>query len=316
MAIVFAFILGMGVGSSVRNLLPPSPTLGFLGGGLLISIMGIIDDRVDLSWFSKLLGQIVASVVLIASVYSSSAFLLSPLGLVLSLVWVVGLTNAMNFLDNMDGISAGISSVVSLTFVGLALLQGQIETAVLAAAVCGASVGFLRFNSHPARIFLGDGGSLFLGYSLASLGLLVARPTELSISLLVPVIAVSYPIFDITFVSVTRFARGQSLTQGGKDHTSHRLARLTQSTRLTVWTIYGMCATVGAVALFLERISFTPLTIAAFVAVGLRLRRRGGPSLPARAGSRGRADGHGCPGVLAAPACYSRSTSSNPGRKH
>ena len=101
--------------------LSKTPNLGFLGGGLLIFVMGIIDDRADLSWFSKLLGQIVAAVLLLASANSAGLFLFSPLGLVLSLVWVVGLTNAMNFLDNMDGICAGISGVAALAFVGLGL---------------------------------------------------------------------------------------------------------------------------------------------------------------------------------------------------
>jgi UDP-GlcNAc:undecaprenyl-phosphate GlcNAc-1-phosphate transferase len=247
---------------------------------MLIFTMGVIDDRVQLSWFSKLLGQIVAAVLLLASLSGEGAFLLSPIGLVLALLWVVGLTNAINFLDNMDGICAGIAACVALAFVGLAVLNGQIETAVLAASVGGAALGFLRFNFPPARIFLGDGGSLFLGYALAALGILSTRQTELSLSLLVPVAVLAYPIFDITFVSITRYARGQSLTQGGKDHTSHRLARIQRSDRLTAVAIYGICVLLGAVALFLQELSFPPGTAVAFVALvfgflafGVRLAR-------------------------------------------
>jgi UDP-GlcNAc:undecaprenyl-phosphate GlcNAc-1-phosphate transferase len=280
-AILLAFLIGMSVGGSFRGLLPVTPTLGFLGGALLIFAMGVIDDRVDLGWFSKLLGEIVAAVVLLASLNGEGRFLLSPLGLVLSLLWVVGLTNAMNFLDNMDGICAGIAACVSLAFVGLAALNGQIETAVLAAALGGSAIGFLWFNFPPARIFLGDGGSLLLGYSLAALGILSTRQTEFSLSLLVPVAVLAYPIFDITFVSITRYARGQSLTQGGKDHTSHRLARIQRSDRLTAFAIYGICGALGALALVLQRLSFPPGTVVAFFAVffsflafGIRLARR------------------------------------------
>ena len=291
MAIFFAFIIGMGVGGSFRVLLPPTPTLGFLGGALLIFAMGVIDDRIELGWFSKLLGQIVAAVLLLASLNGEGAFLLSPLGLVLSLVWVVGLTNAMNFLDNMDGICAGIAACVSAAFVGLAVLGGQWETAVLAASVCGGALGFLWFNFPPARIFLGDGGSLFLGYSLAALGILSTRQTEVSLSLLVPVAVLAYPIFDITFVSVTRYARGQSLTQGGKDHTSHRLARIQRSDRLTAVAIYMICAALGVLAMVLQRLAFPPGTVVAlfgvffgFLAFGVRLARRAPVDAQAAAG--------------------------------
>jgi UDP-GlcNAc:undecaprenyl-phosphate GlcNAc-1-phosphate transferase len=280
-AIFGAFVVGMGVGGSFEALLPPAPTLGFLGGGLLIFAMGIIDDRLDLGWFSKLLGQIVAAVLLLASLNGEGAFLLSPLGLVLSLVWIVGLTNAMNFLDNMDGVCAGIAACVSMGFVGLAILNGQMETAVLAAAVGGASLGFLRFNFSPAKIFLGDGGSLFLGYSLAALGILATRETGFSLPLLIPVAVLAYPIFDITFVSITRSARGQSLAQGGKDHTSHRIARITGSDRLTALTIYGICITLGIVAMAVQALSFPPATIVGFasvlfgfIAFGVRLARQ------------------------------------------
>jgi UDP-GlcNAc:undecaprenyl-phosphate GlcNAc-1-phosphate transferase len=279
-AIFAAFALALAVGALVSRVGAVTPTLGFLAGGTLIFVMGIIDDKHDLSWFSKLLGQIIAAVLLLASGNTGGVFFFSPLGLVLSLVWVVGLTNAMNFLDNMDGVCAGITAVVALTFVGLGLLSGDTAMAVIAAALCGASFGFLRFNFHPARIFLGDGGSLFLGYSLGSLGLKSIGHSDLSLSLLVPVVALAYPIFDITFVSVTRSARGQSLTQGGKDHTSHRLARIKHGTRLTAVAIYGICAALGVIALVLQRLSFAPATVVGFLVVvfglfafGIRLAR-------------------------------------------
>jgi UDP-GlcNAc:undecaprenyl-phosphate GlcNAc-1-phosphate transferase len=270
-----------------------TPVFGFLAGGFLIFVMGLIDDRHDLSWFSKLLGQIVAAVLLLASGNTVGPLSLTPLGLVLSLVWVVGLTNAMNFLDNMDGICAGIATVASAALGALSLLSGQTETAILAFALTGSCLGFLRYNFPPARIFLGDGGSLLLGYSLAALGLMASRPMELSYSLLIPVVALSYPIFDITFVSATRCARGQSLTEGGKDHSSHRLARVLGGAKSTALTIYGLCAVLGLVAVCLRQVASAPVTIVAFLVVamgflafGVRLARRApvpDPAPPVRA---------------------------------
>ncbi len=278
-AIFFAVFFALFVAGGFSGALPKMRALGFLGGGALVFVMGVIDDRVDLSWFSKLLGQIVAAILLLASDNASGVFL-TPGGLVLSLLWLVGLANAMNFLDNMDGVCSGITVVVAAVLGALALLAGQPETALLAGAVCGASLGFLRFNFFPARIFLGDGGSLFLGYSLASLGLMTTRSMDFTFALLVPVIALAYPIFDITFVSVTRVARGQSLTQGGRDHTSHRLGRLLGDARLTSVTIYAICAALGAIAVGLHQIAFPPATIVTFLAVafaffgfGMRLSR-------------------------------------------
>jgi UDP-GlcNAc:undecaprenyl-phosphate GlcNAc-1-phosphate transferase len=199
----------------------------------------------------------------------------------LALVWLVGLTNALNFLDNMDGLCAGISAVVALSFAALALLAGQPGTAIVAMAVAGATIGFLRFNFPPASIFLGDGGSLFLGYSLASLGIMTARQGAFTESLLVPVIAIAYPIFDITFVSVTRYNRGQSLAQGGRDHTSHRLSRIVGGPRPTAGVIYLICGACGLVALLVDALAYPPATLVTFVAVlcgflgfGVRLCRR------------------------------------------
>jgi UDP-GlcNAc:undecaprenyl-phosphate GlcNAc-1-phosphate transferase len=280
-AIFLAFVLALAAGAGLSKSITPERAFGFLGGATLVFAMGIIDDRVNLGWFSKLLGQIVAAILLLASDNSGGIFLLSPLGLAFALVWIVGLANAMNFLDNMDGLCAGISLVASLTFVVLGALEGDLGTALFAAAVAGATLGFLRFNFPPASIFLGDGGSLFLGYTLASLGVMTARNLDFSFSLLVPAVALAYPIFDITFVSVTRVSRGQSLTQGGRDHTSHRLARLVGGPRATAWIIYGICGVVGLLAVALEILAFAPATVVAligvvfsFVAFGIRLCRR------------------------------------------
>jgi UDP-GlcNAc:undecaprenyl-phosphate GlcNAc-1-phosphate transferase len=230
--------------------------------------MGLLDDRFDLGWFSKLLVQLVAAVLLLAGGNAGPFPLFTPAGLLLSLLWIVGLANAMNFLDNMDGVAAGIVAVASLAFAAVALTSGQADVALLATALAGATIGFLRFNFHPARIFLGDAGSLFLGYALASTGLAITHPFNSPFELLLPVLVMGYPIFDITFVSVTRALRGQHLTQGGKDHTSHRLARILNGARPTAWVIYGICAVLGIVANLLHLLAFAPATIVVTIAAG------------------------------------------------
>ncbi|MFN8177977.1 MAG: MraY family glycosyltransferase [bacterium] len=280
-AIYVAFAAALGAGGVFSGAVSASRVVGYFGGASLVFALGVIDDRLVLGWFSKLLGQIVAAILLIASENASDIFLLSPLGVAFGLLWLVGLANAMNFLDNMDGLCAGITLVASLAFVVLATIAGDAGTALFAAATAGATLGFLRYNFPPATIFLGDGGSLFLGYTLAALGMMTARKLDFSLDLLVPVVALAYPIFDMTFVSVTRVGRGQSLTQGGRDHTSHRLSRVVGSPRATAWTIYAICAAAGAVAVALEVVAFAPATVVAvlsvafaFVAFGIRLSRR------------------------------------------
>ncbi|MCA9750938.1 MAG: undecaprenyl/decaprenyl-phosphate alpha-N-acetylglucosaminyl 1-phosphate transferase [Gemmatimonadetes bacterium] len=262
-AIFAAFVLASAVAAFLSPDFAFRRFLGYFAGATVIFVMGVIDDRLDLSWFSKLLGQIVAAVLLLASENAGDILLLTPVGLVLGLFWLVGLTNAMNFLDNMDGLCAGIAATMALAFAVLALLAGQPGTVLISLALAGAAIGFLRFNFHPASIFLGDGGSLFLGYSLASLGVMITRDLDFSWDLLVPVVAVSYPIFDITFVSVTRYLRGQSLAEGGKDHTSHRLARLLGGARPTAFATYLICAATGGLAIVLGLTGIPALTIAA-----------------------------------------------------
>jgi UDP-GlcNAc:undecaprenyl-phosphate GlcNAc-1-phosphate transferase len=282
-AIFFAVILGMAAGGWIASDVHfgSSRLWGFLLGGTLIFLMGVLDDRFNLGWFSKLLVQLVAGVLLLAGGNVGPFPLFTPAGLLLSLFWIVGLANAMNFLDNMDGIAAGISATASAAFAVLALLMGQSDAAFLAAAVAGASFGFLRYNFSPARIFLGDAGSLFLGYALASAGLAITDQSDTPFALLIPVLVLAYPIFDITFVSVTRSARGQSLTQGGKDHSSHRLARILGGDRPTAWAIYAICAALGIAAILLHALSFSPATIVVaiaalwgFIAFGTTLCRR------------------------------------------
>jgi UDP-GlcNAc:undecaprenyl-phosphate/decaprenyl-phosphate GlcNAc-1-phosphate transferase len=144
----------------------------------------------------------------------------------LTVLWVLGITHAMNLLDNMDGLSAGVASIAAVTFFGIALLNGQFLVAALSLALVGVAVGFLRHNRYPAKIYMGDAGSLFLGFMLAVIGIRLEFTTVVEISVFVPIVVLAVPILDTALVTVTRLREGRSPFQGGSDHISHRLVRL------------------------------------------------------------------------------------------
>jgi len=178
----------------------------------------------------------------------------APLAFGLALFWMVGLMNAFNFLDNMDGITSGLAAIATFGIFTLALQNGHVPTAIAAISVAGGALGFLRYNFAPASIFLGDAGSLFLGYVVGGLSLrAVASAGADASSLLVPVLMLGYPIFDATLVTVSRLMDGRRLAEGGRDHSSHRLARLGLSARQTAAAIYIVSVSLTATAVLVTR---------------------------------------------------------------
>ncbi len=160
--------------------------------------------------------------------------------MLLTLLWVVGLTNALNLLDNMDGLSGGVGAVAAAFFLLLAALSGQYLVGAMAAAILGACLGFLLYNFNPASIFMGDTGSLFLGFVLAALGIKMRFPTrEPWVTWMIPLLVLAVPLLDTTLVFVSRLRRGQNpLTTPGKDHLSHRLVNAGWSRREAVLLLY------------------------------------------------------------------------------
>jgi UDP-GlcNAc:undecaprenyl-phosphate GlcNAc-1-phosphate transferase len=170
----------------------------------------------------------------------------------ITLGWVVGISNAINFLDNMDGLSAGISAVSSSFILLLAALNDQYLVGALAAAVLGATLGFLRYNFKPAKIFMGDAGALFLGFLLAILALQLRFPENSNtVTWMVPIFALGMPIFDTTLVVFSRIRRGVSPNTAGKDHASHRLVRLDFTQKEAVLILYLIAGIFGMIAIFL-----------------------------------------------------------------
>lgn len=206
-----------------------SPRIGFLVGAVAIFLVGLVDDRYGLTVWEKLVGQFIAAGFLVLSGNTDGLIGNAPLALALCLVWTVGIMNAVNFLDGLDGLAGGTCFLAGLAFAVVGILGGQPYPALVAAVAAGAALGFLRWNWSPARIFLGDAGSLFLGYLLAALGLMSTWDKSSLSYLLVPVIVLGVPIFDITFVVLVRLIEGRAISKPGRDHTSHRILRILRS---------------------------------------------------------------------------------------
>lgn len=240
--------------------------VGIFTGATLMSLMGVIDDRWGLGSYIKLAGQLLAALILIYSGVKVQIFGYW-LDIVVTIAWVVGITNAMNLLDNMDGLSGGIAMIAATYFTLLASLSNQVLVGTLAAALAGACAGFLFYNWNPAHIFMGDTGSLFLGFLLSAVAIKLRFPSNsVTITWMIPLLVLLVPIFDSTLVIISRGRRGKNpLTTPGKDHISHRLALLTGSRREAVLICYLIAGAVGLTAVYLTRASLYEALIMAVV---------------------------------------------------
>jgi UDP-GlcNAc:undecaprenyl-phosphate GlcNAc-1-phosphate transferase len=239
--------------------LPDKPRfLAIAVGATWIFAVGVWDDLRPLRPAHKFVAQILAACAFVALFYgtTSSEGLRPPTYLwlmPLAVIWITGITNAFNLLDNMDGLSAGVATLVALLMAAHAAVVGDAIVAFGALVIAGAAGGFLVFNFNPAKIFMGDCGSMFLGYSLACLTLMGESRLlsgNLFTALLIPTLALATPLFDTTFVSVVRFLNGRPISQGGRDHTSHRLVMLGLSEKRAVCYLYGITLWFGAIALW------------------------------------------------------------------
>jgi len=244
--------------------------LGVVGGATVLLVIGLWDDRRNIHPLIKLAGQALAGVLLIWSGIQVTMFSQQWLNIAVTEFWIVGICNAINFLDNMDGLAAGIAAVASGFFFVLALVEGLGLVASLAAAVLGACIAFLYYNFNPAMLFMGDAGSLVLGFILAVLGIkLEFAGRSLAATWMIPIVILGLPIFDTTLVALSRLRRRKPVYQGGKDHTSHRLNQIFGMTPArSVMTLYLISAALGLIALMLR--DSTPLQ-AQLIVAGLAL---------------------------------------------
>jgi UDP-GlcNAc:undecaprenyl-phosphate GlcNAc-1-phosphate transferase len=226
-------------------------------GATGVSFMGLIDDRWGLRPMIKLVGQVLAALLLYASGVVVGTFHQPALNLIVTVFWVVFITNAINLLDNMDGLAGGISAIAAAHFALMCSFSGQYLVGALAVAVLGACLGFLFYNLNPANIFMGDSGSLFLGFVLAATGIKLSFPENVTfVTWMVPVLVMGLPVFDTTLVILSRLRRGLNpLTTPGRDHVSHRLVAAGMRRREAVLTLYVASFVLGLLAIFVTRAS-------------------------------------------------------------
>ena len=231
-----------------------------LAGGAIALGLGIVDDVMQLSARWKLLLQVVAASVAVAGGFCVTAvsnpfggtIFLGWLGVPVTILWFVGCMNALNLLDGLDGLAAGVGLFVAVTLLLVSAVYGNGLAMLLLACLAGATAGFLRYNFHPASIFLGDCGSMLLGFWVAALSLLAARKAEAAVALLVPFIALGLPIFDTSLAILRRWSRKLPLSSADRQHIHHTLLAMGLTHRRAVLVLYVACATLGVAALLIS----------------------------------------------------------------
>lgn len=251
LAIYLAFLMSLAFTFEFRH-----DVLGIILGGTIVVMLGLIDDFGVLTPWIKLTGQLLAVFVLIKSgIRIEIAAFPEWLGLVLTVLWMVGLINAFNLLDIMDGLSAGVGAVSAGCLLVVALVQGDQTSAFMLAALIGSLLGFLRYNWHPARIYMGDTGAMFIGLLLGAMAMIGKYPSDHPLSLLTPVFILGIPIFDTLFVMYIRHRRGLPIFWGSPDHIAIRLRHWGMSVPQIVITSYLATALVGVIGLAMLSVS-------------------------------------------------------------
>lgn len=236
-----------------------------LCGAFIIAVMGVVDDCKNLSAKLKFVIQILAALVVIIggniritvftnpNIFSDNPYLVLPwwLSIGASVIWIVFITNAVNFIDGLDGLAAGVSAIMSVSLVFIALRIQEYSAAIIGLAIMGACFGFLPFNFNPAKIFMGDTGSTFLGFMLATLSIQGVFKSYAIITFAVPLLILGLPLFDALFAMIRRIYKGQSPMVADRGHLHHRLIDMGFSQKQTVFILYAISAVLGITAVVL-----------------------------------------------------------------
>ncbi|MBS1797551.1 MAG: glycosyl transferase [Acidobacteria bacterium] len=228
-----------------------------LGASSFLFLVGLLDDLLNIKPYQKLVGQLIGATILIGFRLTLPWTGYEIVDIWITVVWLIGITNAINLLDNMDGLAAGISAIAAISLAAGFGASGQTQELLFVTAFIGALLGFLVFNFNPASIFMGDCGSMFVGFLLAGSVLMNqvgGRSRGVMTILAVPALILFVPIFDTTFVTILRKLWGRKASQGGRDHTSHRLVALGLSERTAVLMLYGFALLAGILALFVREL--------------------------------------------------------------
>ncbi len=237
--------------------------LGVIAGGTLIFIVGVIDDIRGMPAKVKLISQIVCAIILFQFSVRIS-FIGNPFGdgffffpwwlsLIVTIIWIVGITNTVNLIDGLDGLAAGIAFIASISISYTAYLTDRPEIALATLAIAGASLGFLPYNFNPAKIFMGDSGSLFLGFMLAGISVMGPMKGATVIATVVPMFVLALPIFDTAFAIIRRLVNGRPIMEADKGHLHHRIMAVGLGQKRTVLTLYGISGIMGVAAILLSR---------------------------------------------------------------
>ena len=255
LAIVLAFLLSM------LLFVPMStPVMGMILGSVIIAVMGAVDDIVTLNAWVKLAGQVIAAIVAIrcgvifktvTNPFTAASVDIGFWSVPLTILWIVACTNAVNLIDGLDGLAVGVSAISSLTMLLVALFVSDPGVSIILAALTGACVGFMPYNMNPAKIFMGDVGSQFLGFVLSTVSILGLFKFHAIISFLVPLLALAVPLADTIFAFFRRIIHGQSPFHADKGHFHHRLLAMGLNQKQAVAVLYGISAVLGLLAVLL-----------------------------------------------------------------
>lgn len=260
LAIIFGFTV-----ATLCFAQPSRQLYGTLAGAAIIAVMGVIDDCKNLPAKLKFVIQIIAALVVVFAgdikidVFTNPNFLSDNpywvlpewLSVTLTVIWIVFITNAVNFIDGLDGLAAGVSAIMSISLVFISIRVGEYSIAILGIALMGSCFGFLPFNFNPAKIFMGDTGSTFLGFMLATLSIQGLFKSYAVISFAVPLLILGLPLFDALFAMIRRILRGQSPMTADRGHLHHRLVDMGFSQKQTVFILYAISGVLGITAVLL-----------------------------------------------------------------
>lgn len=259
-------------------------TMGILIGALIMVTVGIIDDIKDLPAKVKLLFQIIAALIAVwfgikigyienpfSEWFGPTYINLKWLSVPITVIWIIGVTNAVNLIDGLDGLAVGISTIASVTFLVLTLFSQNLNVAIMTAALAGAGFGFLPYNFNPAKIFMGDTGSTFLGFVLACISVQGLLKFHAVISFAVPVLILGLPIFDTLFAILRRLFTGRSIMSPDRGHLHHRLLDMGFSQRQTVTILYTLTSILCLTAVVMSLKNITRALILIFAVLGIIL---------------------------------------------
>lgn len=255
--------------------------IGIFVGATIIVVIGIVDDTKQISAKVKLLGQIVAALIVVYSgvriefitnILNKTTGIsdLGKLSIPITIFWIVGITNTVNLIDGLDGLAAGVSSIAALSLAYIACFNGQSTAAIILVILAGSLIGFLPYNFNPAQIFMGDTGSLLVGFILATISVEGVTKTAATIAVALPVLALGVPIFDTTFAIIRRLLNGRPIMEADKGHLHHRLLDQGLSQKQTVLILYFISMLFGASAIVISDSNrFGALLVIAGVSIGV-----------------------------------------------